>query len=165
MKIIEATDEHLSQIEALYIQSVRANAKGFVQNLNFHGDIKKFAKQLQADQGLFAVGLDGDRVVAMGGLRRLPDNSEIVELCKLHVSVDYQGRGFGRALCQHFFDYAIKELDVKRIELHVTTSQCPAIKLYQTLGFNEDKTAIWETEFEQEKLTYETLFMSKDIRS
>lgn len=160
MNITPATDAHLQQIETLYLQSVRANKDGFVQNLNFHGNIKEFIKSLQKDNGIFAVGLQGDQVVAIGGLRRL--SGQIMELCKLHVDAACQGLGYGRAMCQYLLDYAAVN-DIKKIELHVTTSQHPAISLYKKLEFTQDRTEIWEAEFEQQPLAYETLYMSKDL--
>lgn len=162
MQIVEATDEHLAELEELYIQSIRKNTHGFVQNLNFHGDIKYVAQTIQKNGGSFAVGLIDNRIVAMGGLKRCPCSRACSELCKLHVRAEEQGKGYGKKMCAYFFEQA-REKGMEKIELHVTTSQCPAIKLYQTLGFVEDKTAVWETTFENEYLQYETLFMHKDL--
>lgn len=162
MQIIEITDEYLIRMEELYIRSVKANPRGFVQNLKFHGDIKLFAKHIQQQNGSFAVGLHNGQVIAMGALRRYDRDVSIAEMCKLHVDCDHQGKGYGRKMCAYFFERA-RDMRLSRIDLHVTTSQCPAIKLYQTLGFTEDHVHLWTSEFENESLSFETLYMFKDV--
>lgn len=162
MIIIEITPDHLPAMEDLYTRSVKANTKGFVQNLRFHGDIKQFAQTIQSHDGSFAVGLENGHVIAMGALRRCQTDNSTAEMCKLHVDASYQGNGYGRQMCHYFFERA-KAMGLSRVDLHVTTSQCPAIKLYQTLGFEGSHTSIWESEFENEKLCFETLYMHKDL--
>lgn len=160
--IRDAASEYLNSIEDLYIASIRHNRDGFVQNLNFHGDIKQTARVIQHANGLFAVGLVDDVVVAMGGLRRSHSQPDLAELCKLHVRADYQGRGYGRQMSDYFIARA-KDMHIKKIELHVTTSQTAAIGLYRSLGFYDDHIESWKTHFEGEDLRYETLFMGKNL--
>jgi ribosomal protein S18 acetylase RimI-like enzyme len=162
MIIIEITPEHLPAMEDLYRRSVQANTRGFVQNLRFHGDIKQFAQTIHVQNGSFAIGIENGCVIAMGALRRHHDDNTKAEMCKLHVDATYQGKGYGRQMCHYFFERA-KSMGLSCVDLHVTTSQCPAIKLYQTLGFEDSHTTVWESEFENEKLCFETLYMHKNL--
>lgn len=159
--ITEADPQHYPAIRDLYKQSLKANPKGFVQNLKYHGDIVDLIDRIRATDGSFAVGLEDDRLVAMGGLRPIEGQSA-AEICKLHVSADVQGRGYGCAMCKYFVTCARKK-NLEKIELHVTTSQDKAISLYQKLGFTKDHVALWESEFEGEKLSFETMHMSRDM--
>ena len=51
------------------------------------------------------------------------------------VHPDYRGQGLSRKLMEHVIDYARNELGLDGIDLHVWESNVPAIRLYETLGF------------------------------
>ena len=51
------------------------------------------------------------------------------------VHPDYRGRGLSRKLMEHVVAYARNELGLDAIDLHVWDSNMPAIRLYESLGF------------------------------
>ena len=51
------------------------------------------------------------------------------------VSPDYRKLGLARQLMQHIIDYARHELALTALDLHVWEQNIPAIRLYESLGF------------------------------
>lgn len=51
------------------------------------------------------------------------------------VRPDYRQYGLARRLIQHIIDYARSELRLTELDLHVWEENLPAIRLYETLGF------------------------------
>lgn len=49
-----------------------------------------------------------------------------------------QGRGLGKLLMQHLVDWAKAHPVIEKFELQVRSSNVPAIKLYESLGFVEE---------------------------
>lgn len=162
MEVRIVHQDDLAAVEALYARSVRANTQGFIQDLSYHGDIKQFAQQVTADGGLFAVGEHDGEIIAMGALRVCPCKPGCAELCKLHVEACKQGCGCGRKMCEFFIEQAPK-LGLTELELHVTTSQQPAVRLYKKLGFAEEKTEVWQGTIGNTVHSYETLYMRKKL--
>lgn len=142
----------------LYVLSLRNNVKGFVQDLDFHGDIAERADQLnQPGSGGRMIGFFlNEKLVGFGAIRRIPSGN--VELCNLHLRPDCQGRGIGKRLALELIGMA-KVMGYKTVELHVTITQQPAIGLYQHLGFTKTGQRVYEISGE----TYDTLFMELHV--
>jgi ribosomal protein S18 acetylase RimI-like enzyme len=51
------------------------------------------------------------------------------------VAPDYRKLGLARLLMQHIIDYARHELALTALDLHVWEQNIPAIRLYESLGF------------------------------
>lgn len=155
-------ERDMDAVAALYAESVRANPRGFIQDLDYHGDIRELARRLPKDGGCFCVAtLDGE-VAGMGAVRPSPGKPGHAELCKLHLRADLQGHGHGKALARHLMA-EMKALGFTGAELHVTTSQQAAIGLYGKLGFGADRKDMWRGEVKGEAVAFETLFMSKAL--
>lgn len=144
------------EMRALYILSLRANDKGFVQDLDFHGDIFARAAQYQTNQGdMLGVFIDG-KLAGFGGLARVSNTS--IELGKLHLHPGFQGQGIGRRIAETLIARA-KELGYSTVELHVTVTQKAAIGLYKKLGFVETGRRMCDIRGEQ----FDTVFMELKI--
>ncbi len=141
------------QLRSLYAYSLKNNAAGFVQNLNFHGDIAERADKYQNDNGAM-LGLfnEDGTLLGFGGLKQLPNGN--VELCNLHLHPDYHGQGLGKSLSLALIDEA-RDLGYDKMELHVTATQDAAIGLYRRLGFREVKREVYDVEGGK----YDTVFM------
>ncbi|HEX7676474.1 MAG TPA: GNAT family N-acetyltransferase, partial [Thermoanaerobaculia bacterium] len=63
---------------------------------------------------------------------RVPPST--VELAKLAVSPEAQGRGIGRRLCNHVIQFA-RGVGATEVELTSNTALVSAIRLYESLGF------------------------------
>lgn len=141
---------------SLYRKSLNENRKGFVQDKSLHGDIEQFAQRCKAQGGTMFVALLEDQLIGFGGLQYCEDDS--FELCKLHINSDFQGQGFGKALCSALITEA-KKMAATKIKLHVTKTQSSAIKLYRKLGFSPTKQELIRFKHNHIHYEFDTLFM------
>ncbi|MET9342036.1 GNAT family N-acetyltransferase [Nonomuraea sp. NPDC004354] len=84
--------------------------------------------------GEFLVGEVDGRVVAMGGLRPLGEDT--VEVCRLRVHPDHQRRGFGARMLAELEERALM-LGFSRLRGDTTMSQGAALALYERQGWTE----------------------------
>jgi len=90
--------------------------------------------EMVAPDGAFLVGWDGERAVAIGGLRRLEDG--ICEIKRMYVVPDARSRGNGRALLAALQDTA-RELGFERARLDGGPAQVHSRVLFETSGYVE----------------------------
>lgn len=79
---------------------------------------------------VYAVALDGKKVVGFCGMHYILDEGHIMNLAVLE---EYRGRRIGEMLLKKLFELAPPE--VENYTLEVRVSNMPAIKLYERLGF------------------------------
>jgi GNAT superfamily N-acetyltransferase len=90
--------------------------------------------EMVAPHGAFLVGYEGERPVAIGGLRRLEDG--ICEIKRMYVVEDARSRGAGRALLQALEDTA-RELGFERARLDAGPAQVHSRVLFEQTGYVE----------------------------
>ncbi len=78
----------------------------------------------------FTVRTEG-KVVGYGGMWLILDEAHITNIA---VHPDYRNRGFGRLIMQTLMEEASR-LGIERMTLEVRVSNCPAIHLYESMGF------------------------------
>jgi putative acetyltransferase len=107
--------------------------------------------------GDFIVGTIDSIVVAMGALRRVSD--AVVEIKRVGVDPNHQGRGIGRALLSVLEARAAK-LGFNTIVLDTTAVQVVAQQLYRNHGYVEHdrKPVVYSPE-----VTLETIFYTKAL--
>lgn len=86
------------------------------------------------DGGDFLVGTDGADIVAIGALRRISD--DVVEIKRVGVDPERQGRGIGRALLLAL-EARAAELGFSTIVLDTTEMQVVAQEMYRRHGYAE----------------------------
>jgi len=103
---------------------------------------KEEARSIWMDNGKTYVALDGDRVVATYVLRaNRPGLGSHVANASYMVSPDYQGRGAGRALCEHSLEAARKSgFTAMQFNFVVSTNHA-AVELWKKCGFQIVGTA------------------------
>jgi GNAT superfamily N-acetyltransferase len=84
--------------------------------------------------GEFVVGEVGGEIAAIGGLRRV--NDLVVEMVRLRVRPDQQGRGYGAAVVAVLEERAL-ELDYRLLRADTTVKQPVAMELYRSSGWRE----------------------------
>ena len=86
------------------------------------------------DGGEFLVGLQGDRIVAMGALRRT--SGERAQITRMRVAPDLQGNGIGQRLLDALEGRAA-DLGYATLHLDTTVGQTAARRLYAKNGYRE----------------------------
>ena len=152
--------EYYGGVRDLYRLSVQCNPKGFIQDLEYHGCIINKMRTWRKSGGDLLVAMLGTQVVGMGAL--MPLATDNVELCKLHVTPQHQGKGIGRRLAERLIRRA-KRAGFSAMELHVTVTQQAAIGLYWKLGFRETKQEVYRTTVLGREIGFDTLYMSLAI--
>jgi putative acetyltransferase len=85
-----------------------------------------------ANGGEVFFAMDQGEVIGTCAAIRFPPST--VELAKLAVSPEAQGRGIGRLLCNHVLQFA-RGVGATDVELTSNTALVNAIRLYESLGF------------------------------
>ncbi|MDD4557238.1 MAG: GNAT family N-acetyltransferase [Alphaproteobacteria bacterium] len=150
--------EDLSELEQLYIQSIKANEQGFIQDLSRSKNIKDFVLDTQKEGGNFVGLFLENKIVGFGGY--VNEGAGRLQICKLHLNKTLQGNGFGKLL------FATLEADAKYkgfkdFTLHVTNTQENAVKLYQKQGYIIESEKDYEIEIDGKVCHYPTLYMRK----
>ena len=103
------------------------------------GEERRYLKAVQrhADAAVFVVEDDG-RIVGRLSLARDPHpSSQHVADLGLMVSAGHRRRGIGKALLEQAVRWA-RESGVRKLELHVFPWNEPALRLYESFGFEQE---------------------------
>lgn len=87
-----------------------------------------------SNKGEFLVGIIGNKIVAMGGLRKMTE--DIVELRRMRVDPIFQRKGYGQMILDALEKKA-QELGYKVIQLNTSLKQVSAQKFYEKNGYVE----------------------------
>lgn len=158
----QVREDDFRQLPKIYRQSLKDNPEGFVQDVAFHGEITTIARRIINQKGAVLVAELSRQIVGFGALQ--PHQDRAVEMCKLHVSKDYQGMGIGRHLSQNLMIMA-GTLGYQLITLHVTATQNAAIRLYEKLGFYKTDQRIFNVKVNEQERAYDTIFMEYPLIS
>lgn len=91
-----------------------------------------FADSLKSGYSCWVVELDSE-LIGYGAMMVVLDEGHLLNIS---IAKAYQGRGFGRALLDHFIAVA-KRHGGQMMFLEVRPSNTAAIALYESMGFNE----------------------------
>ena len=97
-------------------------------------DLHRVEAEYIFTDGEFYVGVLGERVVAMGALKRLADTR--AEICRMRVHPDFQRRGLGRRMLSMLEERA-SELGFRTLTLDTTVGQVAAMGMYMKAGYEE----------------------------
>lgn len=86
-------------------------------------------EEIKKDNSFFFGAVKNDELVGYILLNKCLDEAQILKICVLK---EYRGQGIGKEL----IDFSVKNIpDLKIINLEVRKSNIPAIKLYESKGF------------------------------
>ncbi|GII33657.1 GNAT family N-acetyltransferase [Planotetraspora mira] len=101
----------------------------------YDDDFPRISEVYLADRGDFLIGeVAGSGIVAMGGLRRVDDQT--AEMCRLRVHPEYQRRGFGAQIMEALEQRA-GQLGYTLLRGDTTLQQVAALELYRKSGWRE----------------------------
>lgn len=92
------------------------------------------AEEMVPPDGLFLVGFEDGRAIAIGGVRRLADG--ICEIKRMYVVPDARSRGVGRALLGAL-EQGARELGYERVRLDAGPEQRHSRRLFGKTGYLE----------------------------
>ncbi len=154
----EIVKSDLLSLEDLYVKSIRANEKGFIQDLSRSKNIKDFVLDTQKEGGNF-VGLFIDKnLVGFGGY--VNEGNGRLQICKLHLLKELQGTGYGKLIFSAL-EADAKYKGYKDFTLHVTNTQTNAVNMYKKLGYQVEGEKDYEIEISGEICHYPTIYMRK----
>jgi GNAT superfamily N-acetyltransferase len=90
--------------------------------------------EMVAPHGVFLVGYEDERPVAIGGLRRLED--DVCEIKRMYVVPGARSHGAGRALLSALED-AARGLGYERVRLDAGPAQQHSISMFRRTGYTE----------------------------
>lgn len=146
----------LSDKEEVFQLHVRAlkNEYAYLYTGSWEKDFEDIEGIYLNNRGEFLVGTIDNKIVAMGGLRKMTE--DIVELRRMRVDPDFQRKGYGQIILDALEKRA-KELGYKVIQLNTSVKQIPAQKFYIKNGYTEVRR-------EKEGWIIELIFYRKEIK-
>lgn len=100
-----------------------------------HADVADVERHYMKN-GCFWCLLDDDIIIGTVAIRIIDNVNKIVELKRMFVSPEYQGKGYGRLLLEHAITYA-QEQNYHRMCLDTRKQFSAAQHLYRSVGFQE----------------------------
>ena len=100
-----------------------------------HSDVAN-VEQNYMDKGCFWCLVDGDKIIGTIAIRMIDDVNIIVELKRMFVLPEYQGKGYGRLLLEHAVEYA-RAQQYQKMCLDTRKQFSVAQHLYRSVGFQE----------------------------
>jgi putative acetyltransferase len=98
---------------------------------------RRFIEALGPNDHLLVAEVDG-RVVGLAGLHVMTRKQRHSATLGMAVHDQLQGRGIGRRLLAALLDLADNYLGLIRVELEVLADNAPAIRLYESAGFEHE---------------------------
>lgn len=102
--------------------------------LTYPPEVEKTWREIGADGGNTFAFVDADGSIAGFG-QTLPKEQGRVHLGRIIVSPDLRGQGLGRVLVRMLIDSVSENFHPETITLNVYHDNLPAVRLYQSLGF------------------------------
>jgi ribosomal protein S18 acetylase RimI-like enzyme len=113
---------------------------------NIHREMEKYFGSVDPsthERTLIFLAQVGEQVAGKAELLLAPANiyeehpaaPRVGYLKRVIIAPDYRKLGLARLLMQHIIDYARHELALTALDLHVWEQNTPAIRLYESLGF------------------------------
>ncbi len=108
-------------------------------NGKFDNDFKDIESVYIRPGGDFFIGTIDDKIIAMGGLKKL--SKDMAEIKRMRVDPAFQRNGFGQIILERLEKRA-RELDFSSIQLDTSVLQKSAQKFYEKNGYKEFKREI-----------------------
>jgi ribosomal protein S18 acetylase RimI-like enzyme len=115
-------------------------------------DLKNIEEHYFNQQGYFIIGIEDEKIIAMGAYRKIEDRT--AEIVRMRVHPDFQGKGYGFNILSELEKIAV-HFDFKELVLETDERLLNAIKLYQRNGY-----AFWK---EEELHGYKCIWYKKTL--
>ncbi len=133
MRLIRYQPEHREPMLALHRSAIAGFTLGMGQQED-EADLMAIERVYLRDGGEFLIGLINEKLVAMGGFKRLSDTS--AELRRMRIEPELQGRGYGTQLLRELeriaFQYGVRTLCLDTARRRPLT-----LEFYRKHGYQE----------------------------
>ncbi len=134
MDIVTFKVEMQQQVDGFFAKCFSAVGIPYSPN-DRHADVAD-VEQHYMKNGCFWCLLDDDILIGTVAVRTIDSVNKIVELKRMFVSPEYQGKGYGRLLLEHAIAYA-QEQNYHKMCLDTRKQFSAAQHLYRSVGFQE----------------------------
>ena len=133
MRLIRYRPEHWEPMLALHRNALTGFTLGMTQQED-EADLMAIEQVYLSSGGEFVIGLLDDRLIAMGGFKRLTDTS--AELRRMRVERELQGRGYGTQLLRELERLAFQS-GIRTICLDAARRRPLTLEFYRKHGYQE----------------------------
>jgi len=133
MRLIRYRPEFQEPMLVLHRSAIAGFALGMSQEQD-EADLLTIEEVYFRSRGEFLLGLIGERLVAMGGFKRLVDG--VAELRRMRIARDLQGRGYGTHLLRELERRAFKS-GVRTLCLDTARRRPLTLEFYRKHGYYE----------------------------
>ena len=119
------------QIREMEAADVEAASRLESKAFSMPWSARDFLEMVEADYANYYVAETEGRIIGCCGIRNIAGEGEITNVV---VEDTYRNQGIGRKMMQHMLDKAAKQ-NITVCTLEVRVSNAPAIRLYESLGF------------------------------
>jgi len=133
MRLIRYSDKYREPMLALHRSAIDGFTLGISQQED-EADLLAIEQVYLRSGGEFLTGLLDNRLVAMGGFKRLSDTS--AELRRMRIERELQGKGYGTQLLRELERIAV-QFGLRTICLETARQRPPTLKFYRKHGYQE----------------------------
>ncbi len=133
MRLIRYQPEHQKPMLALHRSAVEEFTLGMSQQQD-EADLVTIDEVYLRSRGEFLLGFIGERLVAMGGFKRLSD--VVAELRRMRIARDLQGQGYGTLMLRELERRAFQS-GVRTLCLDTARRRPLTLEFYRKHGYQE----------------------------
>lgn len=133
MQLTRYQHEHQEQMLALHRSAIAGFALGMSQQ-DDETDLMAIERTYLVTGGEFLIGFLDKRLVAMGGFKRLSENS--AKLRRMRIERDLQGKGYGTQLL-HKLEWMAFQTGVRKLCLDTARRRPLTLEFYRKHGYKE----------------------------
>ena len=141
MRLIRYQPEHQKPMLALHRSAVEEFTLGMSQQQD-EADLVAIDEVYLHSRGEFLLGFIGERLVAMGGFKRLSD--VVAELRRMRIARDLQGQGYGTLMLRELERRAFQS-GVRTLCLDTARRRPLTLEFYRKHGYQETGRSFYGT--------------------
>ena len=141
MRLIRYQPEHQKPMLALHRSAVEEFTLGMSQRQD-EADLVGIDEVYLRSRGEFLLGFIGERLVAMGGFKRLSD--VVAELRRMRIARDLQGQGYGTLMLRELERRAFQS-GVRTLCLDTARRRPLTLEFYRKHGYQETGRSFYGT--------------------
>jgi len=141
MRLIRYQPEHQKPMLALHRSAVEEFTLGMSQQQD-EADLVTIDEVYLRSRGEFLLGFIGERLVAMGGFKRLSD--VVAELRRMRIARDLQGQGYGTLMLRELERRAFQS-GVRTLCLDTARRRPLTLEFYRKHGYQETGRSFYGT--------------------